>query len=121
MRTICTGNTCNPLRTGQNADPKETVRAARVQAAALTAFALLATLTLVGGALGYSGHLAKFAQVFSKNALWVTLAGSLAIALGILTAAGCYYTANKKTHQPAQPPQQPVAGKSAAEGEAASA
>ncbi|MCP5469826.1 MAG: hypothetical protein H7A36_04900 [Chlamydiales bacterium] len=97
-------NPCELRHPESKQDYEANIRNARVQGAALAALATLAILTTVFGALGFSGHLSQGAQLFAKNALWVTLAGSLTVALMLITWAGCSYAgkcSNRQAHEAA--------------------
>jgi|GEM_PF-4543639 len=82
----CLSTTINDQE--ENFNPETAVRNAKIKYVVIGIFATLAALTVVAGALGFSGHLSSGASLFAKNALWVTLAGSLAIALALIASVG---------------------------------
>ncbi len=96
--TICKGlGQCGCLPVGRGSvgggrSFEDNVRNARIQGALAAAFTALAILTVVVGALGFSGHLQGVGALFAKNALWVTVAGGLALALALIATVGhqCY-------------------------------
>ncbi len=69
-------------------DVEAAIRNAKIKYAVAGVLTTLAALAVVLGALGFSGHLSGGAAIFAKNALWVTLAGSLAIALALIASVG---------------------------------
>ena len=86
----------NPAEDQTGVGSEKAVRNAKIKYAVAAVFATLAAVAVVVGALGFSGHLSAGASLFAKNALWVTLAGGLAIALAVITTAAtkCYLARN---------------------------
>lgn len=87
----CVGN-LGCLPTDHTSEHSKNLRNAKIKTAVVTAFACLAVLTVILGAvsLAKGTSLAGAASGVASNALWITVAGGLALALLLIALAGQY-------------------------------